>query len=176
MRIPVVALVLSLLCLAVSPALAKCPGSRSDAVELANQADALRAVDLDGAIAKYKRAYELAPTEHRILGKLGLAYMKKESWTQASASFERALELAPTFANYAAYRGAALSYMAERGDGSWDAAASALQTAVTLDAGDAQAHFDLAVARLHQGDEQRALVHFNRAVQLAPDAQRRAAR
>ncbi len=151
-----------------SPAKAECR-SDIDAVSLANEADGLRTTDVDAAIAKYQQAIALSPTQHRVVYKLALAYVRKEMWAEVVRTTERATKLAPTFANYAATRGFALARMAEKGDGSWTDARSALQAALALDDGDAEAHLELGDALLHLDDEKGALVQFDRAVHVAPD-------
>lgn len=139
------------------------------ALSLANEADGLRTTDVEAAIAKYEQAAALAPHQHRILYKLALAHVKREAWEEVARVTERALKLAPTFANYASMRGIALARVAARGGGSWAEAQSALRAALALDDGDADAHLELGDVLLHLDDERGALVHYDRAARLAPD-------
>ena len=124
---------------------------------------------MEAAIAKYEQAVALAPHQHRILYKLALVHVKREAWDEVARVTERALKLAPTFANYASMRGIALARLAASGNGNWAEAQSALQAALALDDGDADAHLELGDVLLHLDDERAALVHYDRAARLAPD-------
>ncbi len=140
-----------------------------DALSLANEADSVRPTNLDAAIEKYERAVLLAPSQHRILYKLALAYVRREAWQAVVRVTERAMKLAPTFANYASTRGLALARMAAKGDGTWAEARAALEGALALDDGDADAHLELGDALLHLDEERGALKHYDRAARIAPD-------
>lgn len=151
-----------------APPRAECPPGQRAAIDLANEADRLRMVDLDGAIAKYQEAVALEPTLHRIHHKLALAQSKKESWEAAAKADETAAKLAPTFAIYFAGAGRARSQMALREKGPWQDARTLLEKAVALDPGLSDAHYELAEVLLHMGDEHGALVHYSKAVETNP--------
>src|SRR5262245_64284431 len=97
-----------------------CSRNAIEAINLANDADKQKDVDVDGAISKYEQASQLDPTNHRILFKLGMAYRKKEAWDKLSSTMARATQIAPKFANYLYWRGAAIEMLAEKKTGSWE--------------------------------------------------------
>src|SRR5690606_6168837 len=94
---------------------AGCSRNNIEAVNLANEGDKERAVNIDGAISKYEQATNLDPTNHRILGKLATAYQKKEQWDKVASTCAKAEKLAPTFANYFFLHGYALAQQAAKG-------------------------------------------------------------
>ena len=151
-----------------STATAECKRDH-EAFSLANEADSVRTTDVDAAIGKYERAIVLAPLQHRILYKLALAYVRKEAWQSVVRVTERAMKLAPTFANYASTRGIALARLAAKEGGSWAEARTALEGALALDDGDADAHLELGDVLLHLDEERAALKHYDRAVRIGPD-------
>ena len=61
-----------------------CSRRSIEAVNLANEADQQKKVDVEGAIGKYEQAVQLDPTNHRIMYKLAMAYKKKEVWEKRS--------------------------------------------------------------------------------------------
>lgn len=140
---------------------ADCP--RTDAIALANQADTMLVVDLDQAIATLVRASKLDPSNARIHEKLARAYVKKEAWPKHRMEATAAAKLAPTFANYHWLVGYTLTKQ-----GAWFEAKVALEAALEVDPNHADAHFDLASTLEHLHDEQGALVHYTRAIRLAP--------
>ena len=164
---------LALILVAVSalfttPSAAECPPANAQAIDLANEADRERATDLERAITHYEQASQLDPRNHRILHKLALAQTKKEEWTKVVDAEDRALHIAPTFATYAYLRGVALAHLAVRGQATWPEVKDAFERTLALDARQADAHYDLAEALLHLGDEKGALVHYTKAIQLRP--------
>lgn len=104
-----------------------CSRNAIEAVNLANEADQLRTVDLEGAIAKYEQAIQLDPTNHRIIWKLALAHRRKEAWDKVASTLARAVQVAPTFANYWFHRGYALARQAEANTISWEEAKEPLR-------------------------------------------------
>src|SRR5438128_92595 len=104
------------LVLASTMALASVGCSRNaiEAINLANDADKQRNVDVDGAIQKYEQAVQLDPTNHRIMFKLAMAYRKKEAWDKVASTLARAVQIAPTFANYWYERGYAIEEQAAK--------------------------------------------------------------
>lgn len=167
-RLGLTALTFAALTVSSSEATAECKGER-EALSLANEADRVRTTDVDAAIGKYERAIVLAPLQHRIHYKLALAYARKEEWQRVVRVTERAMKLAPTFANYASTRGIALARIAAKGDGPWAEARTALEAALALDDGDTDAHLELGDVLLHLDEERGALKHYDRAVRVGPD-------
>ncbi len=77
-----------------------CP-DRIAAINLAHEGDQRVKVDVEGALEKYSQALQLDPANYVIYWKQSLAYDKMERWDAAAASAQRALLLAPDFANHA---------------------------------------------------------------------------
>jgi tetratricopeptide (TPR) repeat protein len=157
----------------VEPARGECPRPSADAASVVKEGDALRHVDIGGAIEKYRQAAELDPKNHVIFGKLAKAYITEEHWDDANLILTRACVLAPTWASYFALRGWVLQRAAARESASsgalWKESRATLEHALTLDPGLADAHFDLAEALLREGNTQAALDHYTKAITLAPD-------
>ena len=157
-------------------ALSACSRNNIEAVNLANEGDKARGQDVDGAISKYEQATNLDPTNHRILWKLGSAYVKKEQWEKVANTMAKAEKLAPKNANYFYLHGVALARQAAAGKGStWSDAKGPLEEAIKLDpnVGDADhygaAHYELAEALLRLDDEAGALKEYTAAVATKPD-------
>lgn len=161
MRIVTAALALSGL---VSRASADCPRSAPSAVALVNDADALRATDLDGAIERYVEASRLAPSNAAVLWKLATAYKKKEAWADVASTLTLATKLAPEHADYFLLMGYAQSRLAR-----WADAKASLEQAVKVDPNYADAYFELARVLLQLGDDQGALAQHTRAIQVRPE-------
>jgi tetratricopeptide (TPR) repeat protein len=146
---------------------AECPRpapANAEAINLANEGDKARATNLEAAIAKYKEATQLDPTNHRILWKLVLAYVKKEQWQEVSDAAALASKLAPRFATYVFMQGNALEHLQR-----WKEAREPLEKAIALDPGYADAHYELAEVLLHLRDEKGALDHYTKAIERKPD-------
>lgn len=162
---------------------AGCSRNNIEAVNLANEGDKERAMNLDGAISKYEQATNLDPTNHRILWKLARAYEKKEAWDKVSTTMAKAEKIAPTFANYFFLHGMALARQAEKGPTSWADAQGPLEESIKLDPNgpsypsgkgwDAQnagaAYFELAEVKLRMDDEAGALQAYTKAIETKPD-------
>ena len=140
----------------------------SRAVDLANEGDRAAAINIDLAIRRYEAATVADPTNHRILWKLAMAYMKKESWADVAATCEKAEKLAPSFASYFYIHGYALVKMAEKGAADWSLALEPLMTASHLDPNYSDPHFDLATVYLHRDDEKNAIAQWTQAIRLKP--------
>jgi len=145
-----------------------CRRNAIEAINLANDADKQKDVDVDGAISKYEQAAQLDPTNHRILFKLGMAYKKKEAWDKLSSTMARATTIAPKFANYWYWRGAALEMLAEKKSGSWEEAKEPLKKCIEADANYADCYHDLGRAYLWTDNEQDALVNYTKAIEHKP--------
>src|SRR5215472_12454010 len=151
--------------LAVLPA-ASCSRNSIEAVNLANEGDQAKGVNLEEAISKYEQAVKLDPDNHRILWKLALAYHKKEDWPKVASTCAKAEEASEkanrgkkAFANYYQEHGYALLQMALKpgGGGSWADARAPLMTAISIDPNLAEAYEELGDVALHTDDEQGAL-------------------
>lgn len=156
------------LSLASPTARAKCDGDLAVALALAKEADRDRATDVSAAIAKHKRATELAPSRASLWWRLAVSQLKAEEYAAAAESFGRAWKLDPKHAGYAAAHGTALARVAARGGGDFGVARGPLEAALALDPGHADAHHELGDVLLHLHDDRGALAHYTRAVELAP--------
>lgn len=159
------------LALAISAlSITACSRNNIEAVNLANEGDQdKKANNIDGAISKYEQAANLDPTNHKILGKLALAYQKKENWDKVASTCARAEKAAPKFANYYAQHGHALIKQAEKGPTGWGDAKQPLEEAIKLDPNIADAHFDLGEVLFHLDDEAGALQAYTKAINTKPD-------
>ena len=106
----------SLVSIGLSVALTGCSRDHIEAVNLANEGDQAVKVNVEGAIQKFEQAAQLDPTNHRILWKLASAYEKKEDWEKMASTLQRAVTVAPDFANYWYKRGNALLMQAQNGN------------------------------------------------------------
>lgn len=146
-----------------------CSRNNIEAVNLANEGDRDKAINLDGAISKYEQATNLDPTNHKILGKLANAYQKKEQWDKVATTCAKAEKLAPKHANYFFQHGLALARQAVKGPTSWADAKGPLEEAIKLDPNLADAHFELAEVHLHLDDEAGAVESYTKAITTKPD-------
>jgi tetratricopeptide (TPR) repeat protein len=155
-----------------------CSRNSIEAVNLANEGDQAKSVNLEEAISKYEQAAKLDPDNHRILWKLALAYHKKEDWPHVASTCAKAEEASEkankgkkTFANYYQEHGYALLQMALKpgGGGSWAEAKTPLTTAIQVDPNLAEAYEELGDVDLHTDDEQGALDSYTKAIQAKPD-------
>ncbi|MDI6774819.1 MAG: tetratricopeptide repeat protein [Verrucomicrobiota bacterium] len=120
--------------------------------------------DMDGAIARYKKALELDKNLHSAWYNLGLAYKSKNDLPAALDAFTRALNLKPDLVG-AAFM-AAVTY--------WDLkdkekAAQQLAKALRIDPGYAPAHFLRGMIYRDGGQSSLARRHLERYLQLAPN-------
>jgi tetratricopeptide (TPR) repeat protein len=151
------------------PALSGCSRDNIDAVNLSIEGDKVKSTNPEEAISKYEQASKLDPSNHRILGKLGRAYRKKEDWQKAAATYAAAEKLAPTFADYYYEHGYALEQQAVKGPTSWAEAKQPLMDAISKDPNMAEAYEELGDVEYHLDDEQGALQNFTKAIELRPD-------
>lgn len=145
-----------------------CSRNAIEAVNLANEADKQRTVDLEGAISKYEQAIQLDPSNHRIIWKLALSYRKKEAWDKVASTLARAVQVAPTFANYWFHRGYALARQAETGAISWEEAKEPLKKCIDADPGYADCYHELGLVNLYTDNEQEALSNYTKAIEHDP--------
>src|SRR5689334_15829725 len=146
-----------------------CSRNAIEAINLSNEADKQRDVDVDGAISKYEQAVQLDPTNHRILFKLAMAYRKKEAWDKVASTLARATQLAPKFANYQYERGYALEEQAAKKTVSWEEAKDPFKKCIEADPNFANCYHELGTAFLWTDNEQDALVNYTKAIEHKPD-------
>jgi tetratricopeptide (TPR) repeat protein len=153
----------------LTAAFAGCSRNNIEAVNLANEGDQVKGVNLDEAVSKYEQAAKLDPSNHRILWKLALAYHKKEAWSDDALACSQAEKVAPTFANYFFEQGYALEQQAVKGPTAWSEAKGPFETAIKLDPNYADAYEELATVLYHMDDEQGALQNYAKAIEVRPD-------
>lgn len=145
-----------------------CSRNAIEAVNLANEADGQRTIDPEGAISKYEQAIQLDPTNHRIMWKLALTHRKKEAWDKVASTLARAVQVAPTYANYWFHRGFALARQAEAGTISWEEAKEPLKKCIEADPGYADCYHELGLVNLYADNEQEALANYTKAIEHDP--------
>jgi tetratricopeptide (TPR) repeat protein len=158
---------------AISLSATACSRNNIEAVNLANEGDKAKAMNIDEAISKYEQATKLDPTNHRIMWKLALAYHKKEDWQKVASTCASAEKQAPTFANYYFEHGYALEQIAKKpgqtSNTPWTEAKDPLQQAIQKDPNLGDAYHELAEVLLHLDDEQGALNNYAKAIEVKPD-------
>lgn len=156
-------------------ATAACSRNNIEAVNLANEGDQAKNVNVDEAISKYEQATSLDPDNARIWWKLVLAYEKKEDWQKMAAACSKAEEAAErtekkkAHADYYFRQGYALEQLAEKGTGPWADAKTPFQTAIQLDANYGEAYGELAWVLLHLDDEAGALQNWTKGLEAQPN-------
>jgi tetratricopeptide (TPR) repeat protein len=145
-----------------------CSRNAIEAINLANEADKQRNVDVDGAISKYEQAITLDPTNHRILFKLAMAYRKKEAWEKVASTLARATQVAPKFANYWYERGYAIEEQALKKAISWEEAKEPFKKCIENDPNYADCYHELGLANLWTDNEQEALSNYTKAIEHNP--------
>jgi len=148
---------------------AGCSRDNIEAVNMSNEGDKARATSLDDAISKYEQATQLDPQNHRILWKLATAYQKKEAWDKVTSTCAKAEKIAPDHANYFFLHGYAFEQMAAKDPSKWQEAKAPLAQAMKLDPNMADPYFEMGEVLLHTDDEQGALQHYTKAVEVKPD-------
>ena len=146
-----------------------CSRNAIEAINLANEADKQKDVDVDGAISKYEQASQLDPTNHRILFKLAMAYRKKEAWDKVASSLARATQVAPKFANYWYNKGFAIEEQAAKKTISWEEAKEPFKKCIEADPNYADCYHELGYTYLWTDNEQEALANYTKAIERKPD-------
>src|SRR5882724_7386762 len=146
-----------------------CSRNAIEAINLANDADKQKDVDVEGAISKYEQAVQLDPTNHRILYKLAMAYRKKEAWDRVASTLARATLVAPKFANYWYERGYALEEQAAKKTISWEEAKDPFKKCIEADPNFADCYHELGYTNLWTDNEQEALINYTKAIEHKPD-------
>jgi tetratricopeptide (TPR) repeat protein len=142
-----------------------CSRNAIEAINLANDADKQKGIDVDGAISKYEQAVQLDPTNHRILFKLAMAQRKKEAWDKVASTLARATQVAPTFANYWYERAYAITEQAAKKTLSWEEAKEPLKKCIERDPNFADCYYELGRTYLWTDNEQDALANFTKAIE-----------
>jgi tetratricopeptide (TPR) repeat protein len=166
---------ISTCCIVAALGATACSRNNIEAVNLANEGDQAKNVNVDEAISKYEQATKLDPDNARIWWKLALAYEKKEDWQKMASACTKSEEAAEKadrkkiHADYYFRHGYALEQLAEKGDGPWADAKGPFQTAVQLDPNYGQAYGELAWVTLHTDDEAGAMQNWTKALETKPD-------
>lgn len=148
---------------------AGCSRNHIEAIDLANLGDQAVKVNVSAAIQKYEEAIRLDPANHRILWKLAMAYEKQEEWSKMESTLSQALSQAPTFAEYAYYRGYALIRIAEGGNReAYEDSKAPLKKCIEADPNYAECYHWLGQAFLWTDDEQSALENYTKAIEHDP--------
>jgi tetratricopeptide (TPR) repeat protein len=163
----------ALLRLAVATAVATaglgCSRNAIEAINLSNEADGQKNIDVDGAISKYEQAVTLDPNNHKILYKLAMVYKKKEAWDKMASTMARATQLAPKWASYWYWRASALEEQALKKTLSWDEVKEPFKKCIETDPNFSDCYFELGTANLYTDNEQEALTNYTKAIEHKPD-------
>lgn len=146
-----------------------CSRDHIEAINLANEADKMVKVNVEGAIQKYEEAVQRDPTNHRILHKLSNAYEKKEDWDKMASTMSRAIQVAPDFADYYFKRGYALVKQAEAGNpDAYEEAKEPLKKCIEKDPNYAECYYFLGQSSLWTRNDQDALTNYTKAIEHDP--------
>ena len=146
-----------------------CSRDHIEAINLANEADRMVKVNVEGAIQKFEEAIQRDTTNHRILHKLSNAYEKKEDWDKMASTMSRAIQVAPEFADYWFKRGYALVKQAEAGNpDAYEEAKEPLKKCIEKDPNYAECYYFLGQAYLWTRNDQEALTNYTKAIEHDP--------
>lgn len=149
--------------------LSGCSRDHIEAINLANEGDRSVKVNVEGAIQKYEQAIQLDPSNHRIQWKLAVAYEKKEDWDKLASTLARAVQVAPSFANYWFKRGYALIMQAENGNpDAYEQAKEPLKKCIEKDPNLAECYHFLGEAYQWTDNNQEALSAYTKAIEHNP--------
>jgi tetratricopeptide (TPR) repeat protein len=126
-----------------------------------NAIDLAQAGKLDEAEAAYKELLTKAPSIPEIHYNMGFLYSQKKDWTNAEASFQKALELRPDYGDAMV---ALARVFQDSGQG---------QKAIELmskggASADPKAQFNLGIMLMNQNKDEEALAAFKKTVELDP--------
>ena len=148
-----------------------CSRDHIEAIKAMNKGDSLLKVNADNAIAKYKEAAQLDPSNHMILWKLSKAQQKKEDWEGMAGTLSQAIGKAPEFANYSEKRGFALIKAAEEDKNNsdlYEQAIPPLKKCIEVDPNRADCYHLLGTAYNWTDQPQLALEFFTKAIEHDP--------
>ncbi len=148
-----------------------CNQNKQQAIILANQGDGAVDSNPGDAIQRYEEAVKLDPNNHAILFKLARAYKKKEDWEKAQGALQRAVDKAPTFANYWFELGMAIEQQArkpDKGSAKWSDSIEPYTKCIEKDPNEDRCFAHLAEAYYWTDDEQKALSNYTEAVEKRP--------
>jgi len=128
--------------------------------------EAWRAGDVDTALARYRRAAELAPGFPELENDFAAALAAKGDFAGASTHYHTALALNPRFALAHTSLGVALEKQ-----GKLSEAIEEHRQALAIDPRMMEAHANLASALEEQGDSQQAMKEYERALAIRPSAE-----
>ena len=127
-------------------------------------ADKIRQGDLDGAIAQLKGMLDKKPNDTNALYLIGMAYVKKQMFPEATDAFLQVAEMAPKFA--AAFHQLGVCYQQQD---QLEKALEYYQKALDLDAGNTDAFYNSGLILFKLGRVDEALGRFEKALALKPD-------
>ncbi len=118
------------------------------------------------AVARMEEARELRPSDDRLLFRLASLHYDLQRYELAQSYAQEAISLVPTEWLYHY-----LSGLIAKGAGKWPQARTSLETAARLNSSAAEVQNALGEVAQHEGDLQRAIAAFQRAVALNPNEQ-----
>jgi tetratricopeptide (TPR) repeat protein len=151
-----------------------CNRNRQDAILRANEADKIRKVDREGAIAKLEEATRLDPANHRIWYKLSAVYREKEDWPKMAEALQNAIAADEktkddgTWATYYAERGYAIEQQAKKDKTKYEDAKAPYLKCIEVDPNYADCYHQLGNVYLWTDDEQKALEYYTKAIEHDP--------
>ncbi|MBI3203270.1 MAG: tetratricopeptide repeat protein [Myxococcales bacterium] len=170
------ALVLGVVVLAFTGSVLTRKASDTAASAVNRGVDFAQGGDMESAVAAYRRALALEPKDAIAHYDLGLALERLGQFDAAIFHFTRAYELEPDDRHRRGLVGVHVNHgvaLAERGDGV--AAIAAYRRALALDDTNVSAHRNLGLALDDSGDRAGGIAELRRTVELAPNAETKAA-
>ncbi len=170
MKLPKVLIAL----VAASTIASGCSRARQDAILRANEADKVRKVDREAAIAKLEEATRLDPSNHHIWYKLSAVYREKEDWPKTAEALQNAISADEktkddgTFATYFAERGYAIEQQAKKDKTKYEEAKAPYLKCIEVDSHYADCYHQLGNVYLWTDDEQKALEYYSKAIENDP--------
>jgi tetratricopeptide (TPR) repeat protein len=142
---------------------------RQQATVLVQRGDEAIATNAHTAIESYQQAVKLEPKDHRILWKLALAYYDKGDVSRMIESLNRAVVMAPEFANYWLELGHARYLQGRNGNiRMYEAAIEPLHRCIESDPNYAECYYLLGEAFTYLDRVQDALHQYSKAIVLNP--------
>ena len=124
--------------------------------------------DLSGAIAAFRAALKYTPNAPEVHNTLGAALRQKGETAAAQVEFQEARRLNKLKADMQAAVFSTNTGIALLKEGKLAEAIERLESAISSDPTNAQAHYHLALALIQKGDRTRAAAAYERAKQLDP--------